>query len=108
MKRLVMLSLAALFLASPAAKAEGLTTRTYAVEDLAKAPEDLRRLTGVIAASVAPDTWKRDDGRGGYIDEPDRVGTMTPFFLQKSLNVRTTPEVHRLVAEKLRQLRGER
>jgi type II secretory pathway component GspD/PulD (secretin) len=87
-------------------------------------PDDFVPLIQLIKASVAPGTWKNDDGiapAGGFgmgagfgpgggagADEetrPAAVGSITPFFLNISLIIRHTAEVHDEVVDLLRQLR---
>ncbi len=58
-------------------------------------------LIDLIQSSVAPGTWKR-----ALIDEDKKlIGSITPFYLNASLIIRHTPDVHRQIVERLRQLR---
>src|SRR5262249_14083726 len=83
-------------------------------------PEMFAPLIQLIKASVAPGSWKNDDGfspetgaygmgagmmAGGADDQNTPVGSITPFFLNQSLIIRHTAEVHDDVVDLLRQLR---
>ncbi|WP_337177834.1 type II secretory pathway, component PulD, partial [Paludisphaera sp.] len=86
---------------------------------------DMMPLIQLITSSIAPGTWRIQDGDGrdvssAYglggafgggglggddIDEGRPPGSITPFFLSISLIIRHTAEVHDQVADLLRQLR---
>jgi hypothetical protein len=79
---------------------------------------DFGPLIDMIKVSIAPGTWKESgDGNGGGYglgagfagggadDAPEPVGSITPFFLNISLIIRHTSEVHDDVVDLLRQLR---
>jgi general secretion pathway protein D len=83
---------------------------------------DFGPLINIIKATVAPGTWKNDDGSGGSApgygmgagyagggadaaDTVAQIGTITPFFLNISLIIRHTAEVHDEIVDLLRQLR---
>jgi RNA polymerase sigma factor (sigma-70 family) len=72
-------------------------------------PRYLSPIMELITSSVAPGSWQILDENGQALQPGDvgktKVGTMTPFFLTLSLNVRHTTEVHAQVEERLRQLR---
>jgi type II secretory pathway component GspD/PulD (secretin)/tetratricopeptide (TPR) repeat protein len=87
-------------------------------------PEDYEPLIQLIRASIAPGSWKDspDAGlmgaeNGGYglgagfggealgAGTEQAIGTITPFFLNISLIIRHTSEVHDEVQDLLRQLR---
>ena len=76
----------------------------------------------LITTSIAPGTWKMQDGYGqevpsayglgggfggdaGGIDQQRQPGAIVPFFLSISLIIKHTAEVHEQVADLLRQLR---
>jgi len=74
---------------------------------------DMGPLVALLTASVAPGTWIPPDpqtgnavGRQGTTHDGQPMGTITPFFLNVSLIIRHTPEVHEQVAARLRQLRS--
>jgi type II secretory pathway component GspD/PulD (secretin) len=82
---------------------------------------DFGPLIDMIKISVAPGTWKEGpeslDGSGnsyglgaGFAggvgdDAPEPIGSITPFFLNISLIIRHTSEVHDDIVDLLRQLR---
>ena len=76
---------------------------------------DMSPLIELIAASVAPGTWKGYDKRGkpkfvvflqgNQGDDEQATGSMTPFYLSISLIIRHTEEVHDQIGDRLRQLR---
>ena len=80
---------------------------------------DFDPLIAMIKTAIAPGTWSNnhtpvDAGMGGYgqgaggagaAGEDTAVGTITPFFLNISLIIRHTAEVHDDVVDLLRQLR---
>lgn len=82
---------------------------------------DFSPLIALIKAAVAPGTWSNDhgpaDSMGGYGQgagmaggaaggaEDTAIGTITPFFLNISLIIRHTAEVHDDIVDLLRQLR---
>lgn len=84
-------------------------------------PEMFAPLVQLIKATIAPGTWKNTDGMapagGAYglgaglggddagAAESTAVGSITPFFLNISLIIRHTAEVHDDVVDLLRQLR---
>jgi type II secretory pathway component GspD/PulD (secretin) len=83
-----------------------------------RASADFGPLINLIKSSVAPGTWRDgpDDetsggygmgaGAGGADANPDQaVGSITPFFLNISLIIRHTSEVHDDIVDLLRQLR---
>jgi hypothetical protein len=55
-------------------------------------------LIASIKSNVSPWSWKSQGGSG----------TMTPFFLNQSLIIRTSPRVHKRVEAYLRQMRTAR
>jgi hypothetical protein len=59
---------------------------------------DFEPLVNLLTSSVAPGSWRKDGEGGG-------VGSMTPFYLSINLIVRTTPEIHDQMAQRLRELR---
>ena len=80
---------------------------------------DFEPLISLIKASIAPGTWA-NNGRSDYgmaafgqgagggfgdVDADQGVGSITPFFLNISLIIRQTAEVHDEIVELLRQLR---
>lgn len=91
-----------------------MVTRTYAVADLvvpaAGSPSgpdrsDFAPLIDLIKDSVAPGSWG-EDGTSGAVESPDgSKGSITPFFLNTSLIIRQTTEVHDQIVQRLRQLR---
>lgn len=98
---------------APGARME---TRVYAVADLIGTPADgvgaaeaepvrsapdFAPLIELIRESVSPGTWS--DGEGPTVE--GAKGSITPFFLNTSLIVRHTPEVHGQVVQRLRQVR---
>jgi type II secretory pathway component GspD/PulD (secretin) len=83
---------------------------------------DFQPLIQLIKSSIAPGTWSDDHtpldqlggaygqgggggGAGGGAAEPQGVGSITPFFLNISLIIRQTAEVHEEIVDLLRQLR---
>lgn len=109
---------------------DGMIVRAYDVADLVAAMKtrviesqpgatvtsrrkvDMEPLIDLLSASVAPGTWIPSDLRAA--SDPERrgttldgraMGTITPFFLNISLIVRHTPEVHEQFTDRLRQLR---
>ncbi len=109
---------------------DGMIVRAYDVADLVAAMKtrviesqpgatvtsrrkvDMDPLIDLLTASVAPGTWISSDPRAA--SDPERrgttrdgraMGTITPFFLNISLIVRHTPEVHEQFTDRLRQLR---
>jgi len=84
---------------------------------------DLMPLIQLITTSIAPGTWKVQDGyghdvssaygmgggfggdAGGGLDQGRQPGAIVPFFLSISLIIKHTAEVHEQVADLLRQLR---
>lgn len=83
-----------------------------------KAAPEFGPLINLIKSSVAPGTWREgpdDENSGGYgmgagggaaDANPDQaVGSITPFFLNISLIIRHTSEVHDDIVDLLRQLR---
>jgi type II secretory pathway component GspD/PulD (secretin) len=80
---------------------------------------DFAPLINLIKATIAPGSWRNDESSpdvpgygmgagfaGGAGDAPERpIGTITPFFLNISLIIRHTAEVHDDVVDLLRQLR---
>ncbi len=76
-------------------------------------------LIQLIKTAIAPGTWSQNTrpfdemgaygqgaGLGGDADEPQEgVGSITPFYLNISLIIRQTPEVHDEIVDLLRQLR---
>lgn len=84
--------------------------------------EDFEPLIQLIKTSVAPNTWRSDVGEdygaGGYglgggfggaggdaLGQEQAIGSITPFFLNISLIIRHTSEVHDEIVDLLRQLR---
>ena len=84
--------------------------------------DDFAPLINLIKASIAPNTWRNDEvgtpdgaygmgaglgggGAGGAAGDDSQVGSITPFFLNISLIIRHTAEVHDDVVDLLRQLR---
>jgi RNA polymerase sigma factor (sigma-70 family) len=92
------------------ATSAGMVTRVYNVADLVvphdfgpalglarKPPRpEFEPLIDLIRSTVAPDSWG---------DDPTTMGTITPFYLNISLIIRQTPEVHDELVQRLRQLR---
>jgi type II secretory pathway component GspD/PulD (secretin) len=83
-----------------------------------RAKPDFGPLINLIKASIAPGTWRDgpDDESGGYgmgggagggadAGADQAVGSITPFFLNISLIIRHTAEVHDDIVDLLRQLR---
>ncbi|GIW87369.1 MAG: hypothetical protein KatS3mg108_1693 [Isosphaeraceae bacterium] len=81
---------------------------------------DFQPLIQLIKASIAPGTWSDDHtpldemggvygqgggGLGGAAADLQGVGSITPFFLNISLIIRQTAEVHEEIVDLLRQLR---
>ena len=83
---------------------------------------DMTPIIQLITTSIAPGTWKVQDGYGqdassayglgggfggdaGGIDQQRQPGAIVPFFLSISLIIKHTAEVHDQVADLLRQLR---
>ena len=82
---------------------------------------DFSPLIHLIKATVSPGSWRNDDGAsepgpsygmgagygGGAADEAETaaIGSITPFFLNISLIIRHTAEVHDEIVDLLRQLR---
>ena len=83
---------------------------------------DMTPIIQLITMSIAPGTWKVQDGYGqdasaayglgggfggdaGGIDQQRQPGAIVPFFLSISLIIKHTAEVHDQVADLLRQLR---
>ena len=83
---------------------------------------DMTPIIQLITTSIAPGTWKVQDGYGqdgspayglgggfggdaGGIDVQRQPGAIVPFFLSISLIIKHTSEVHDQVADLLRQLR---
>ena len=104
-----------------AGSANGLPSGTNIVSTPAT-KVDMTPLIQLITTSIAPGTWKLqsdeygglgfgqlggDAGLGGGLggDVGGQVGTITPFFLNISLIIRHTDEVHEQVDDLLRQLR---
>lgn len=80
--------------------------------------DDFQPLIDLIKASVAPGTWRNspDVASGGYglgggfggdqnDADTEAVGSITPFFLNISLIIRHTSEVHDEIVDLLKQLR---
>jgi type II secretory pathway component GspD/PulD (secretin) len=78
--------------------------------------DDFRPLIELIKTSIAPGTWSDnhssyDDmaaysqGAGQDAGEQEGAGSITPFFLNISLIIRQTAEVHEEIVSLLRQLR---
>jgi type II secretory pathway component GspD/PulD (secretin)/tetratricopeptide (TPR) repeat protein len=101
----------------------GITTKVEQERDV-----DFGPLMQLITTSIAPSTWEIKDpntgnsirtgyglggggfgggGEGGlgFGDEEPPIGSITPFFLNLSLIIRHTSEVHDQVIDLLRQLR---
>ena len=80
---------------------------------------DMTPIIQLITTSIAPGTWKLQDGQdgsayglgGGFggdaggIDQQRQPGAIVPFYLSISLIIKHTAEVHDQVADLLRQLR---
>jgi RNA polymerase sigma factor (sigma-70 family) len=80
---------------------------------------NLKPIITLIASTVAPGTWNAVDGQGHDLApdldpaassarqgaQPQRVGSITPFFLSMSLIIRCTAETHVQVAGLLKGLR---
>ena len=84
---------------------------------------DMTPIIQLITTSIAPGTWKVQDGygqegsaayglgggfggdAGGGLDQQRQPGAIVPFFLSISLIIKHTAEVHDQVADLLRQLR---
>jgi hypothetical protein len=92
---------------APPARTPGTVRVAYPVADLVSAPgqaqavgpEHFQPLIDLIRGSVAPGTWSADEGKDG------RPGTLAPFYLNSSLIIRATPDVHDQLVSYLRQLR---
>ena len=82
--------------------------------------EDFQPLISLIKNSIAPGTWSDDHspadlsggygqgaggGGGGAGGAPEGVGSIMPFYLNISLIIRQTSEVHDEIVDLLRQLR---
>lgn len=83
--------------------------------------EDFEPLIQLIRTSVAPNTWRNETGdgysQGGFglgagfgaggdgLGDEQAIGSITPFFLNISLIIRHTSEVHDEIVDLLRQLR---
>jgi type II secretory pathway component GspD/PulD (secretin) len=83
--------------------------------------QDFEPLVQLIKASIAPGTWRQSaetvvtnangsfglgGGTGGLGDDTEQaIGSITPFFLNISLIIRHTSEVHDEIVDLLRQLR---
>jgi hypothetical protein len=89
-------------------------TKVYAVADLLpglanvggdQSKVDMGPLIDLLAASVAPGTWRVPDEDGKSTRDGDGPGSIIPFRLSLSLIVKHTPEVHAQFDERLRQLR---
>jgi type II secretory pathway component GspD/PulD (secretin) len=87
------------------------------VKNYERKPE-FEPLIQLIKTSIAPGTWNHDHtpldeinaygqgaGFGGDDEEPEGVGSITPFYLNISLIIRQTAEVHDEIVDLLRQLR---
>jgi type II secretory pathway component GspD/PulD (secretin) len=99
--------------------ASGNATPTLGAGDRQLSMEDFEPLINLIKASVAPGTWKDGTeaisggayGLGGGLGGDalgggtEAVGSITPFFLNISLIIRHTNEVHDEIVDLLRQLR---
>ena len=78
---------------------------------------DFNPLISIIKSAVAPGTWRdqpadpmsgsygQGGGLGGDDTEDVAIGSITPFFLNISLIIRHTAEVHDDIVDLLRQLR---
>lgn len=81
---------------------------------------DMTPLLQLITTTIAPNTWRVLDGNNmenvvgtgygalggaGAAGAAGQIGTITPFFLNTSLIIRHTDEVHEQVEDLLRQLR---
>jgi type II secretory pathway component GspD/PulD (secretin) len=83
---------------------------------------DMTPLISLITATIAPGSWRVNDGEGanntaaygmgggfggdaGGLDTAQPIGSITPFYLSISLIIRHTAEIHDQVADLLRQLR---
>jgi type II secretory pathway component GspD/PulD (secretin) len=100
--------------------ASGNAQPTFGSGDRQLSMDDFEPLINLIKASVAPGTWKDGTeavsggayglGGGGLGGDAlgggtEAVGSITPFFLNISLIIRHTNEVHDEIVDLLRQLR---
>ncbi len=100
-----------------------LSTRVYHVADLVAqspgsplpeghAPDrpgaarpDFSPLIDLLKDSVAPGSWLEDEVSATEKPTDRSKGSITPFYLNLSLIIRQTPEVHDQIVQRLRQLR---
>ena len=78
--------------------------------DFDKPTVNMQPIIKLITSSVAKETWRVIDERGRALhpddDRAGAVGSVTPFYLNSSLIIRHTAEVHDQVANLLLLLRN--
>jgi len=112
-----------ILITSPSGSLSATRAKTYYIGDLVLPPGkkypseaegraqiDMKTITRLIAATIAPGTWKdyNEDGELGpanSIDPGKPIGSITPFYLSGSLIIRHNDEVHDQISDLIRLIR---